>query len=150
MQSLTETFEIEYNKAILKPGIKTVFIENKFEDMKQIFGYLFIVNYFKNRVETKHFFGPEFNIVYSLLLESVYALYTGQCRSALLLLRSTQEANFRHVLLKEREWIHSFNTDQQFESLNFRFVESSTLRKFKSACSKYRLFLTCNRRYNSE
>lgn len=135
MFNLREICDNEFEKALSKPSIKKEFVEKNLKDMKQIFRYLFVVNYFKNRAETKVYFGNEYNVVYSLFLESVYALYTGQCRSALLLLRSTQEANFRHVLSKEREWIRSFDKEVQFEELNFRFVE--TAKKFQSDLTPY-------------
>jgi len=126
MSTLRDVCENEFQKAISKPGIKVEFIEKNSDYMKQIFRYLFVINYFKNRAETKSFFDTKFNIVYSLLLESIYALYSGQCRSALLLLRSAQEANFRHVLSKERDWIRSFNNEAKFTPLNFRFVETAS------------------------
>lgn len=128
MRALVTAFNQEFIKLQTVEGIKQSFIVTNEEEIKKIFGYIFVINYLKNRAETKRYFGSEFNMTFSLLLESNYALLTGQCRSALLLLRSAQEANYRFVLEREREFMLGKNSKLSFESLDFRFIE--TKRKF--------------------
>ncbi|MGE7594787.1 hypothetical protein ACQKMY_16585 [Peribacillus frigoritolerans] len=128
MSGLVNAFNQEFIKLQTVEGIKQSFIVTNEDEIKKIFGYIFVMNYLKNRAETKRYFGSEFNMTFSLLLESNYALLTGQCRSALLLLRSAQEANFRFVLEKEREYMLGKDPTLTFERLDFRFIE--TKRKF--------------------
>lgn len=128
MSNLIDTFNQEFKNIQTIEGIKKSFIVINEEVLKKIFGYIFVMNYLKNKAETKRYFGSEFNMIFSLLLESNYALFTGQCRSALLLLRSAQEANYRFVLEREREGMLERNSTLSFERLDFRFIE--TKRKF--------------------
>ncbi|WP_439196791.1 hypothetical protein [Bacillus velezensis] len=125
---LEDIFQREFEKMKILDGIKQQFLLTNENKMKKIFGYIFSINYFKNKIETRNYFGSEFNMSFSLLLESIYALFTGQCRSALLLLRSAQEANYKFVLEREREFMLNNNSSISFDPLDFRFVE--TKRKF--------------------
>lgn len=128
MINLDEIFQREFDKLINLEGIKKQFISDNESSIRAIFGYIFSINNLKNKVETRRYFSSEFNMTFSLLLESIYALLTGQCRSALLLLRSAQEANFKFVLERERELLKSNNSSISFEPLDYRFVE--TKKKF--------------------
>ncbi|WP_071458579.1 hypothetical protein [Bacillus massilinigeriensis] len=128
MSELRSIFKQEFMKLQNIEGIKQSFIATNVDEIKKIFGYIFVINYLKNRAETKRYFGAEYNMTFSLLLESTFALLTGQCRSSLLLLRSAQEANFRFVLERERELMLRQDSTLSFESLDFRFIE--TKRKF--------------------
>ncbi|WP_176345210.1 hypothetical protein [Priestia aryabhattai] len=125
---LDDVFQKEFEKIKKLDGIKQEFVLTNESEIRKIFGYIFSINYLKNKIETKRYFGSEFNMPFSLLLESTYALFTGQCRSALLLLRSAQEANYKFVLEREREFMLANNSSLSFEPLDFRFVE--TKRKF--------------------
>lgn len=125
---LEDIFQREFEKMKKLDGIKQQFLLTNENKIKKIFGYIFSINYFKNKIETRNYFGSEFNMSFSLLLESIYALFTGQCRSALLLLRSAQEANYKFVLEREREFMLNNNSSISFDPLDFRFVE--TKRKF--------------------
>ncbi len=128
MNRLVDIYQQEYKKILKLDGIKQTFILSNEEGIRKIFGYVFTINYFKNKVETRRYFDSEFNMTFSLILESVYALFTGQCRSALLLLRSAQEANYRFVLERERKYMLERNSTLSFAPLDFRFIE--TKRKF--------------------
>ncbi|MCI1696805.1 hypothetical protein [Aneurinibacillus aneurinilyticus] len=130
MISLNDFFQKEFEKMQSLDGIKQQFISNNESAIKKIFGYIFSINYLKNKVETRRYFSSEFNMTFSLLLESIYALFTGQCRSALLLLRSAQEANYKFVLEREREFMLVKNSSISFEPLDYRFIE--TKKKFIS------------------
>ncbi len=95
---MEEIYRSEFEKLLKIEGVNKKFISDNYEQIIKTFSYVFIINVFKNKVETKSYFNAEFNMTFSLLLEAIFALYTGQCRSALLLLRSAQEANFVYVL----------------------------------------------------
>ena len=128
MNRLSDIFQQEFDKIKKKGAIKQKFMLTNQHEMKKTFGYIFAINYLKNKVETKKYFGSEFNMTFSLLLESLYALFTGQCRSSLLLLRSAQEANYKFVLERERQYMLENDSSLSFEPLDFRFIE--TKRKF--------------------
>lgn len=128
MSDLGNTFNQEFIKLQNIEGVKQSFIVTNEDEIKKIFGYIFVINHLKNRAETKRYFATEYNMTFSLFLESTFALLTGQCRSALLLLRSAQEANFKFVLEREREFMLREDSTLSFESLDFRFIE--TKRKF--------------------
>lgn len=128
MKTLNDIFQKEFEKIKSLDGSKQQFISSNENELKKIFGYVFIINFFKNKVETKRYFTSEFNMTFSLLLESSYALFTGQCRGALLLLRSAQEANYKFVLEREREIMLDNDSSLAFESLDYRFGE--TQKKF--------------------
>ncbi|MGP4065810.1 hypothetical protein ACTWPF_12865 [Oceanobacillus sp. M65] len=130
MSNLKDIFEDEFTKIKNIDGIKEPFIINNEKEIKQVFGYVFIINYLKNKVETKKYFSTEFNMTFSLLLESTYALFSGQCRSSLLLLRSAQEANYKFVLERERQNMLVNDPLLIFEAIDYRFLE--TRRKFLS------------------
>ncbi|WOV85014.1 hypothetical protein PGH26_03540 [Sporosarcina jeotgali] len=125
---LNEKAQTEFVKFIELVDVKKEFIFNNKKELTKVFSYLFVVNSLRNRVETKRFFNTEFNMTFSLLLESSFALFTGQCRSALLMLRSAQEANFKFVLERERELMIMEKTSENFEDLDYRFSE--TYKKF--------------------
>lgn len=128
MSSLISTMEQEFEKLQQMDGMKIEFIEKNKVLMRKIFGYIFVLNYLKNKAETKRYFNIEFHMTFSLLLESIYALLSGQCRAALLLLRSAQEANYKFVLERERQLMLDKDPTILFESLDYRFGE--TKRKF--------------------
>lgn len=125
---LNDIFQKEFEKIKSLDGSKQQFIINNEIELKSVFGYIFLINFFKNKIETKRYFSSEFNMTFSLLLESSYALFSGQCRSALLLLRSAQEANFKFVLERERKFMLDNDPALSFESLDYRFGE--TQKKF--------------------
>lgn len=135
MIRLNDIFVKEFEKINSLDGVKKQFIINNESSIKKIFGYIFSINYLKNKVETKRYFSSEFNMTFSLLLESIYALFTGQCRSALLLLRSAQEANYKFVLESERKMMLFKNPSLTFEDLDYRFIE--TKKKFIGDLHKY-------------
>ncbi|MFD4419036.1 hypothetical protein [Bacillus safensis] len=126
MKNLDDLFEEEFKKMQSLEGIKHQFLTTNLTEIRGIFGYIYGLNYLKKKVETKNYFGSEFEMTFSLLLESFYALLTGQCRGALLLLRSAQEANFKFVLEKEREFMLNNDPTLKFKSLNFRFSETKS------------------------
>lgn len=128
MNSLNSMLEQEFEKLQRIDGMKIEFIEKNEIFMRKIFGYVFVLNYLKNKAETRRYFNAEFYMTFSLLLESIYALFSGQCRAALLLLRSALEANYKFVLERERQLMLEINPNISFESLDYRFVE--TKRKF--------------------
>ncbi|WP_249685361.1 hypothetical protein, partial [Bacillus velezensis] len=99
-------------------------ISSNQSEIKKVFGCIFIFNFFKNRVETKRYYNSEFNVTFSLLLESSYALLSGQCRRSLLLLRSTQEANYKSVLECERRIMKEHDPTLAFEALDYRYGET--------------------------
>lgn len=122
---MEEIYRSEFEKLLKIEGVNKKFISDNYEQIIKTFSYVFIINVFKNKVETKSYFNAEFNMTFSLLLEAIFALYTGQCRSALLLLRSAQEANFVYVLEQERKYIIEENPSITFRDLDFRFVETT-------------------------
>ncbi|KZB89876.1 hypothetical protein A2U94_19185 [Bacillus sp. VT 712] len=128
MIKLIDIFQKEFDRVKDFKDTKQEFVLSNHDNIEKIFGYVFIINYFKKRAETKRYFGNAFNMTFSLLLESFYALVTGQCRSALLLLRSAQEANYRFVLERERIFMSENDSSLSFEPLDFRFID--TKRKF--------------------
>lgn len=128
MITLNDTFHKEFDKFINLKEVKKEFISTNYLEIKKVFGCIFIINFFKNRAETKRYFNSDFNMTFSLLLESSYALLTGQCRSSLLLLRSAQEANYKYVLESERRLMQEHNPSLVFEALDYRFGE--TQKKF--------------------
>lgn len=132
---LNEIFENEFNKMKKTVGIKHEFVLQNENEFKKIFSYIFIINYFKNRIETKGYFEDKFNMTFSLLLESTFAVFSGQCRGALLLLRSAQEANYKFVLEREREEILRNNNAVTFGELDYRFIE--TKRHFLNDLTPY-------------
>lgn len=125
---MIDSFQQEFDKLQRMDSVKQEFMLSNQSEFKKIFGYIFTINYLKNKAETKKYFGSEFNMTFSLLLEALYALFTGQCRSSLLLLRSAQEANYRFVLERERQYMLEIDSSLSFEPLDFRFIE--TKRKF--------------------
>lgn len=128
MSTLNSILEQEFEKLKKMDGIKNEFIGTNEILMKKIFGYVFVLNYLKNKAETRRYFNAEFHMTFSLLLESIYALFSGQCRASLLLLRSAQEANYKFVLERERQLMLEIDPNISFEPLDYRFGE--TKRKF--------------------
>lgn len=128
MSSIEDICNSEFIKLIDSEIFSKDFFKDNEVEMKKIFNYIFIINYFKNRAETKTYFNDNFKMTFSLILESSFALYTGQCRAALLLLRSAQETNFKFVLERERESILQTDPSKSFEKLDYRFTD--TKRKF--------------------
>lgn len=126
MKTLNDRFNDEIEKINSLEGAKHQFLSMNSTAINDIFGYIFSLNYLKNKAETKNYFGSEFEMTFSLLLESFYALITGQCRGALLLLRAAQEANFKFVLEKERGIMLNDDPTLEFEKLDFRFKETKT------------------------
>lgn len=126
MKTLDDLLEKEFEKIQSLEGIKHQFLITNLTEFRNIFSYIYALNYLKNKVETKNYFGSEFQMTFSLLLESFYALLNGQCRGALLLLRSAQEANFKFVLEKERGVMLNNDPTLKFKSLNFRFSETQS------------------------
>ncbi|MCY7492899.1 hypothetical protein [Bacillus safensis] len=126
MKTLNNHFNDEVEKINSLEGVNHQFLSINLTAINDIFGYIFSLNYLKNKAETKNYFGSEFEMTFSLLLESFYALITGQCRSALLLLRAAQEANFKFVLEKERGVMLNDDPTLEFKKLNFRFSETKT------------------------
>ncbi|WP_028531544.1 hypothetical protein [Paenibacillus sp. UNC217MF] len=124
MIRINESFQNEFNKLKKLEGIKQEFFEINESSIKKIFGYIFLLNYFKNKAETKRYFSTNFNMTFSLLLESNYALITGQCRASLLLLRSAQEANYKFVLERERQFMLENDNSLSFSPLDYRFIET--------------------------
>lgn len=122
--SIEEIYRAEFEKLIEVEGVNKKFIFDNNEEVTKTFSYVFMINVFKNKAETRSYFNDEFNMTFSLLLEAIFALYTGQCRSALLLLRSAQEANFIYVLEQERKFINNEDPSITFRDLDFRFVET--------------------------
>ena len=120
-----ESSLLEYEKLLTQSSFNTDFIYNNNNEIKKIFNYIYIINLLKNRAETKRFFGTDFNMTFSLLLESSNSLYSGQCRASLLLLRSAQESTLQFITIKEREWILSnIDSSRQFIELDYRFTET--------------------------
>ncbi|MEK4078795.1 hypothetical protein [Solibacillus sp. FSL K6-1126] len=128
MRTLNDIFHSEFEKLINLKDVKEEFISSNHSEVKKVFGCIFIINFFKNRAETKRYFNSDFNMTFSLLLESSYALLSGQCRSSLLLLRSAQEANYKYVLECERRIMKEHDSSLTFEHLDYRFNE--TQKKF--------------------
>lgn len=128
MKTIEDTCNDEFKLLLTTGSFNKEFIETNNTEIKKIFNYIFLINVIKNRVETRKYFAENFNMTFSLMLESSYALYTGQCRAALLLLRSAQETNFKFVLEREREMILKIDPLKSFERLDYRF--NDTKRKF--------------------
>lgn len=128
MKTLNDYFNDELEKINSLEGVNHQFLSINSAAINGIFGYIFSLSYLKNKAETKNYFDSEFDMTFSLLLESFYALITGQCRGALLLLRAAQEANFKFVLEKERGVMLNDDPTLEFQKLDFRFKE--TKRKF--------------------
>lgn len=124
MISLQERFHNEFEKFIALEDAKKEFVSNNYAEVKKVFGRIFTINYFKNKVETKNYFDSAFNMTFTLLLESAYALLSGQCRSSLLLLRSAQESNYKYVLECERKMLKEKNHNLTFNKLDYRFSET--------------------------
>lgn len=135
MTRLEDIFEKEFIKLKTIDTINQNFLLEHENQLKKVFGFVFSINYLRNRVETKKYFSKDYNKAFSLLLETTYSLLSGQCRSALLLLRASQEANYRFVLEREREFINSIDSSVTFQPLNYRFVE--TKQKFMSDLQPY-------------
>jgi len=125
---LTDILQSEFEKLKSSTEIQQEFMLKNESSMKKVFSYIFSINYIKNKIETKRYFDEKFHMTFSLLLESNYALFTGQCRGALLLLRSAQEANFKFVLERERQLMLENNHGLSFEPLDYRFTD--TKKKF--------------------
>ncbi len=126
MIPINEICDREFKILMNSGAFNRDFLEENHSEIKKIFNYIFLINYFKNRVETKNYFNENYKMTFSLILESSYALYTGQCRAALLLLRSAQETNFKFVLEQERGEILKVDPSKTFDPLNYRFNETKT------------------------
>ncbi len=102
------------------------FLSNYYDDCFKIFRHIYLVNHFKNRVETKKFFDSNFDIAFSLLLESFFALYSGHIKAAMVILRSSQEMTLKSIIFQERKKIKCINENAKFEELDFRYTENKT------------------------
>lgn len=124
MTNINQIFHQELQKIEDLPNVNINFYLQHKERIQDVFGYIFVINLFKNRVETKKYYKNNYSTVFSLLLEASYAIVSGQCRGALLLLRSAQEANFRYSLLLERKFILEQDSNRKFKKLDFRFLST--------------------------
>ena len=122
-------FNSEYDIFLHLEEISQEVIHSNGALIKKVFKHLYVINVFKNRIETRDFFDIEFEFTLSLLIESLHALSTGQTRAALLLLRSALESSVKFSMNKEREMINSSDPDIKFEIVN---------KNFKSTVSNYR------------
>lgn len=117
----------EFEKLLESLSENRDFIEENKEECFRIFTYIYIINHFKNRAETKVFFNEEFETAFSLLIESVFVLYLGHLRAGLLILRSSQEMSFKSIIHQERKWILTKNRNITFDKLDYRFVENKNI-----------------------
>lgn len=117
----------EFDKLVALFDKNTEFLNENYTDCFKIFKHIYLINHFKNRAETKRFFNTNFDIAFSLMLESIYALYSGHIRAALLLLRSAQEMTLKSIIYQERNWIKTKKENVSFEDLSFRFLENKTI-----------------------
>lgn len=111
------------------------FLNNYYRDSLKIFKHIYLINHFKNRVETKRFFDSTFDRAFSLMLESIFLLYSGHIKAAMIILRSSQEMILKSIIYQERQWIESFNLETQFEELDFRYTENK--RRLKKDIKPY-------------
>ncbi|CZR09463.1 hypothetical protein [Trichococcus ilyis] len=103
---------------------KTFMFDNEIQ-IKRIFKRIYVINLLKNRPELKNILDEKFDMTFTLLLESSYSLFSGQCRSSLLLLRSSLESGLQFVTRKEREWIlETVDQNIEFDEIDYRFVET--------------------------
>lgn len=92
--------------------------------MKYFFRRIYVINLLKNRLELSDIFDGSFNEPFSLLLESTFSMFSGQCRASLLLLRSALESIFHFCTMKERERIKTIDSDAIFNEIDYRFIDT--------------------------
>lgn len=124
---INERAEKEFAKIISMQPHEMDFINENYTECLKIFKYLYLINYFKNKAETKRFFRYNFNLAFSLMLEAVYVLYSGHTKASLLILRSAQEITLKSIIKQEREWINSITENTNFKKLDYRFTENKTI-----------------------
>lgn len=116
----------EFEQLMTSVKFDNEFTKKNKNKIKQIFSRIYTINMLKNRPEVKAIFDNEFDMTFTLLLESSYSLFSAQSRASLLLLRSSLEATLKFVTEKERNWIINLKgTNIEFQPLNYRFVETS-------------------------
>lgn len=116
---------IEFQKLITQPNLNQKFVTENYVEVKRVFKRVYVINLLKNRPELQNIFDDSFDMTFSLILESSYALYTGQCRASLLLIRSALETALQFNITKEREWIvQNFEKEKVFQKIDYRFVET--------------------------
>lgn len=120
----------DFDEFLKLDGISQEVIDSNHSLLKKIFKYVYVINVLKNRVETKDFFNHEFEFIFSLLIESLHALSTGQTRASLLLLRSALESTVKFSLNKERNYLKSINPTIEFVDANKNF--SKTVSNYES------------------
>lgn len=117
--------EEEIQKLLTQTTFDKKFIEENEQKVKKIFKRIYVINLLKNRPECRSIMDNTFDMTFTLLLESTYSLFCGQCRASLLLLRSSLESGLKFVLEKERQWINeNFDPKKTFEDIDYRFSET--------------------------
>lgn len=116
--------EEEFNNLIEMVTFDKSFLVKNRSQMKYYFKRLYVINLMKNRPELSGILDNEFDKPFSLLLESTFSLFSGQCRSSLLLLRTALESILHFCITKERVWIKTINSEAIFESIDYRFSET--------------------------
>lgn len=123
--------EEEFKKLLTETIFDNKFITENQKKIEKIFKRIYVINLFKNRPECKNIMNESFDMTFTLLLESTYSLFSGQCRASLLLLRSSLESGLHFAVEKERRWINeNIDPNKKFEALDYRFNE--TQRKLRS------------------
>lgn len=116
--------KVQFDKLISLLDGKSGYINEHYNKMFKIFNYIYVINHFKNRAKTKHYFNSHFNIAFSLMIESAFLLYSKHEKASLLMLRSAQEMTLKSIIFQEREWIKSKKNNNSFDKLDFRFNEN--------------------------
>ncbi|WP_204254311.1 hypothetical protein [Mammaliicoccus sciuri] len=126
METINQS-KVQFDKLMSLLEEKNEYIKDHYNKMFKIFNYIYLINHFKNRAETKHYFNSHFNIAFSLMIESTFLLYSKHEKASLLMLRSAQEMTLKSIIYQEREWIKSKKNDYTFDKLDFRFNENKKI-----------------------
>lgn len=123
--------EDEFKKLLAETSFDNKFITENQQKINKIFKRIYVINLLKNRPECRNIMDETFHMTFTLLLESTYSLFSGQCRASLLLLRSALESGVHFAVEKERRWINeNIDAGKQFEAVDYRFSE--TQKKLRS------------------
>lgn len=127
--------EKEFQKLMEAVTFDKKFLFENEAQMKYYFRRIYVINLLKNRLELSEIFDSEFNEPFSLLLESTFSMFSGQCRASLLLLRSALESIFHFCTIKERERIKTIDSEAIFKEIDYRFID--TKQKFVEDITPY-------------
>lgn len=124
MTNYSLSCEKEFEKLIDSVTFDKRFLIENDTYLKYLFRRIYVINLLKNRPELHEVFDDMFDEPFSLLLESTFSIFSGQCRSSLLLLRTALESIFHFCTKKEREWIKTNDSTAVFREIDYRFIDT--------------------------